>query len=192
VTTDALQRSPLLTAFGVAAFIGGTAAGASISFSVPWTPVPFTLQLLFVFLAGAMLGPWAGGGALAGYVALGALGLPVFAGGNGGVEWLMGPTGGYLIVYPASAFVVGLVVGEARSLRRDAVAVAAGLAVIYAGGMAQLWLLTGVGVARLLELAVLPFWTGDFVKAGAAFGLLRLARVVMQRLEPAPLERAAS
>lgn len=192
MSPDAPSRSPLFTAFGVAAFIGGTAAGASISFSVPWTPVPFTFQLLSVFLAGAMLGPWVGGGALAGYVALGALGLPVFAGGNGGIEWLMGPTGGYLIVYPASAFVVGLVVGEAASLRRDALAVAAGLAVIYAGGMAQLWLLTGVGVARLLELAVLPFWTGDFVKAGVAFGVLRLARGLLQRLDPPRMEQALS
>ena len=177
MTPDAREHGTALTWFGAVAVIGATAVGASVSLSLPWTPVPFTLQLLFVFLAGAVLGPWIGAAALAGYLALGALGLPVFSGGNGGVEWLMGPTGGYLITYPAVAFAVGMVTGETASLKRDALALVTGLGVIYAGGMAQLWLLTGGGLARLLELAVLPFWTGDVIKVVVAFGILRLVRV---------------
>jgi biotin transport system substrate-specific component len=160
------------------AFALGTAAGASVAVPLPWTPVPVTLQPLFVLTAGAVLGPWLGAAALGLYLAMGAVGLPVFSGGNGGVEWLMGPTGGYLVVYPAAAFLVGSLVDEGRSLGRDAAALVGGLAVLYAGGVAQLWLLSGVDVAQLLALGVQPFLAGDLVKVLLALGALRTLRAL--------------
>lgn len=163
-------------ALGVLAFALGTAVGAFVAVPVPWTPVPVTLQPLFVLTAGAVLGPWHGAAALGLYLAMGAAGLPVFSGGNGGVEWLMGPTGGYLIVYPAAAFLVGSLVDEGRSLERDAGALLAGLAMLYAGGIAQLWLLSGVEVPQLLALGVLPFLAGDLLKVLLALGALRALR----------------
>lgn len=165
-----------LRVLGVVAFALGTAVGAHVAVPLPWTPVPVTLQPLFVLTAGAVLGPWPGAAALGLYLAMGATGLPVFSGGNGGVEWLMGPTGGYLVVYPAAAFVVGSVVGEGSSLGRDAGALLAGLGVLYAGGIAQLWLLSGVDPAQLLALGVIPFLAGDLVKVLLALGVLRALR----------------
>jgi biotin transport system substrate-specific component len=164
-------------ALGVVAFALGTAVGALVAVPLPWTPVPLTLQPLFVLTAGAVLGPWHGAAALALYLAMGAVGLPVFSGGNGGVEWLMGPTGGYLVVYPAAAFLVGSVGDEGRSLERDAAALLAGLAVLYAGGVAQLWLLSGVEVGQLLALGVRPFLAGDLVKVLLALAALRALRI---------------
>lgn len=167
------------TLLGVVFFVAGTAAGASLALPVPWTPVPLTLQALFVFLAGAVLGPWAGGTALSLYLVLGAWGAPVFSGGNGGFEWLMGPTGGYLIVYPAAAFAVGLLTqSESATLRRDLGALLVGLVVLYAGGASQLWLLTGVAASQLLALGVLPFIASDLLKVLAALAMLRAWRAL--------------
>jgi biotin transport system substrate-specific component len=164
---------PVVVALGIVAFILGTAAGAYLAVPLPLTPVPVTLQPLVVILAGAVLGPWAGAAAMAGYLALGAAGAPVFSAGHAGVPWLMGPTGGYLVAYPAAAFLVGLLAGRSRHLLRLGVALAAGVLVIYAGGVSQLWILTRQEPGALLALGVLPFLLGDLVKVLVALALLR-------------------
>ena len=94
--TDLAPGRRGLVAMGVVAFALAPAAGAYIAIPLPFTPVPITLQPLFVILAGALLGPWAGATSMAMYLTLGAIGAPVFSGGHAGLPWLMGPTGGYL------------------------------------------------------------------------------------------------
>jgi len=96
-----LARMMVLSALGAAV----TAAGARIT--VPWWPVPATAQVFFVLLCGAALGPRWGAAAQAQYVAAGALGLPIFAGGRGGPAVLLGPTGGYIVGFVAAAYVTG-------------------------------------------------------------------------------------
>src|SRR5438067_8796539 len=81
---------------------------AQVSFHLPFTPVPITLQTLGVLLTGAALGSRRGALAMLVYLAEGAAGLPVFAGGSGGLIHLLGFTAGYLWSYPIAAFVVGL------------------------------------------------------------------------------------
>lgn len=93
-----------------ALFAALTAAVSPIKIPLGFTPVPITLQTLMVLLSGAMLGPYYGALAMILYVTVGALGLPVFAGGSSGIEVLFGPTGGYLLSYFIAAFVVGLMV----------------------------------------------------------------------------------
>lgn len=99
----------------VAAFTALIIIGAIFSFPVPWNPaVPFTLATMFVILSGMILGPWLGLAAVGLYLLLGIMGLPVFAQGRGGLNVLIGPTGGFLIGYALSAFVAGLFVRTGR------------------------------------------------------------------------------
>lgn len=164
---------PFVIGIGIVAFILATAAGAYVAIPLPFTAVPITLQPLAVILAGALLGPWAGASAMAGYLALGIGGAPVFSAGHAGLAWLMGPTGGYLIAYPAAAFLVGVIAGESRNWLRLGLALASGVGVIYVGGVTQLWLLTGQGMNEVLLQGVLPFLPGDLLKVLVALAVVR-------------------
>ncbi len=164
-------------ALGMLAAVAATTLGAYVAMPLPWTPVPMTLQPLFVLLAGALLGPWAGAGAMALYLGAGASGLPVFSGGGAGIPWLLGPTGGYLAAFPAAAFVTGLLAGrDGRSLLRLGLAFAAGVLVLYVGGVSRLWLLTGGGLGGVLALGVVPFLAGDLLKVMIGVGVVRMVR----------------
>jgi biotin transport system substrate-specific component len=174
--TDVAPGRGLVLGLGIVAFILGTAAGAYVAVPLPFTPVPVTLQPFFVILAGALLGPWAGATAMAGYLALGIGGAPVFSAGHAGLPWLLGPTGGYLAAYPAAAFAVGVLARESRSSLRVGSALAAGIAVLYLGGVSQLWILTRQDAGALLLQGVLPFLAGDLVKVLAALALVRALR----------------
>ena len=90
-----------------ALFAALTGAVAWFKIPLPFTPVPITLQTLMVLLSGAMLGPYYGALSMIIYLILGAIGLPVFAGGSSGIGALFGPSGGYLLSYPIAAFVIG-------------------------------------------------------------------------------------
>jgi biotin transport system substrate-specific component len=158
---------------GVVAFALATAFAAQIAVPVPLTPVPITLQTLFVILAGVVLGPRAGAAAMALYVGAGALGAPVFSNGGAGLPWLLGPTGGYLLAYPASAFVTGWVAGRGAGSLRVLAALSLGVLVQYAGGLAQLAALTGEPLGAVLAMGAIPFLMGDAVKILTAAWLAR-------------------
>lgn len=149
-------------AIGVVAFATATALGARAAVPLPGTPVPFTLQVLFILLSGALLGARMGALSQALYLAVGALGAPVFAAG-GGIGYLLGPTGGYLWAAPLAAYVTGAVVGRSAAVVRIAGALLAGLAVLYVGGAA--WLAAWTDPAAALRLGVLPFVGVDLLKA---------------------------
>ena len=156
---------------GVAVFAVATAISAKISLPLPGTPVPFTFQPLVVMLAGALLGARLGAASQIAYLAMGMAGLPVFAAG-GGAAYLLGPTGGYLMAYPLAAFVVGALM--APGIARTVVALLAGLATIYAGGLA--W----ISATGSFDLAVVwglqPFVLADLVKVGLATVVVSLLR----------------
>lgn len=139
--------------------------------------VPITLQSLGVMLAGAVLGSWRGAAAVLVVQALVALGLPVLAGGRGGLGVFVGPTAGFLIGWLPAAFVTGLVV---ERLRAVPVALAAGLGavlggifVMYAFGILGFWLFKNAGLGPTdtpmslssAALIMAPFIPGDIVKA---------------------------
>ena len=100
-----------------ALFAALTAAVAWFKIPLPFTPVPITLQTLVVLLSGAMLGSYYGALSMIIYLVVGAIGLPVFAGGSSGVGALLGPTGGYLFSYPIASFVIGKML-EKKSLSK--------------------------------------------------------------------------
>ncbi|MEP6495934.1 MAG: biotin transporter BioY [bacterium] len=168
MTTRALSRPASVTLFGMVGFAAAVAAASQIAIPLPWTPVPITLQPMLVILAGISLGPVAGAASMTLYLLAGAAGLPVFTPlGAPGIARFLGPTGGYLIAYPAAAYVAGGLAVRAGTLRGRWLAGLAGIAVIYLGGIAQLFLLNG-SVLRALQLGVTPFAAFDIVKAFVA------------------------
>ena len=151
-----------------------TAVAAQIAIPLPFSPVPFTLQVLAVILSGLLLGPRYGALAQAIYLLLGAVGLPVFAQFKGGLGVVLGPTGGYLLSYPIAAAVAGLAANAARSdARRRALWMSllwgcAGLAVIYAFGVTWLVVVTRLPIAVALAQGVAPFVILDLIKVALA------------------------
>lgn len=141
----------------------------SAKVSVPFYPVPLTMQTLVVIGLGLALGPFRGGAAVLFYLAEGAAGLPVFAGTPEkgiGLAYMMGPTGGYLIGYLPAVLFAGWL--SMRGWDRGPVtAMAAALiagAVIYVPGL--LWLGAVIGFDKsVLEFGLYPFILGDIVKA---------------------------
>ena len=163
--------STAYTAYGVAAGIGFAflvALGARVSVPIPFSPVPLTLQVPFVLLAGAVLGARGGALSMASYLAAGASGLPAFALGAG-PAYLLGPTGGYLLAFvPAAALVGWLAPRLGGGFVGCAAAMTAGLAVIHALGAAQLAAFVGGWRDAWLQ-GIAPFLIADVVKViGAA------------------------
>jgi biotin transport system substrate-specific component len=171
-----MRTRELVTAALMAAL---TAAGALIA--IPITPVPVTLQVLFVLMAGLVLRPGAAVASMAVYISLGVAGLPVFSGGKAGLQTLLGPTGGYLMGFMAAALFVSLTAGpgSGRSgLGWRALAVAAGIAAIYAVGVMWLATQTGMSVTKAFAVGALPFIPIDALKGVLAVaGAQALERV---------------
>lgn len=157
---DFLRNALLIAGASVA-----TALAAQIAIPLPWTPVPVTGQSFAVLLTGMVLGSRRGFLALALYLAEGAFGLPVFAGGGAGAALLLGPTGGYLIAFPLAAALTGFLAerGWDRRLLSTLAAMLIGSSVIFAGGLA--WLARFVPPGQLLVTGLIPFIPGDVVKA---------------------------
>jgi len=155
-----------------------TAAGAYMA--IPIGPVPIVLQNLFIYLTGLLLG-WRWGLATVGvYLLAGALGLPVFAGGLGGVGRIVGPTGGYLIGFLPAVFLIGWISarGKGKAIV-DVLAMIAGTAVIYALGVTWLKVLTGMGWEKTLAVGMLPFLIGDALKIAAAVPIAKALRPII-------------
>ncbi len=132
--------------------------------SVPFWPVPMTLQTCAVMTIAALFGHRLGVAAMLAYLAEGAVGLPVFASGIG-ASVLVGPTAGYLAGMLAAAAIVGRATGHLATLG----ALLLGTVVIYAMGAG--WLSLFVGVERAWALGVLPFLLGDTAKGALAWAL---------------------
>jgi biotin transport system substrate-specific component len=166
-TYEVVSSLPARRAVAVLAFTLLTAFSAHASVLLPGTPVPVSLQTLVVLMSGLLLGPALGASAQMLYLAAGAAGLPVFAMGMG-LPYLFGPTGGYLLAFPAAAAIAGAVAAYATgtSARRVGVTVLAAAlatAAVYAGGWSQLALLTG-DPGTAFRAGVLPFLVGDVAK----------------------------
>ena len=164
-TATAVLRPSRTIVIGVFGFALAVAAASQIAIPLPLTPVPITLQPMLVVLAGMWLGPAAGAASMALYLAAGAAGLPVFTPiGAPGIARFFGPTGGYLLAYPAAAWVAGSLNRRASTLLTRTLAAIAGMVVIFFGGLAQLTLLTG-SVTRAVQFGITPFAALDLVKA---------------------------
>lgn len=167
LTTTAIRHlcdSRLTLAAGIVMFAAFTALAARITIPLPFTPVPVTVQVMAVLLAGLVLGSRAGALSQALYLAAIAGGVPLDAYGRGPAA-LVGPTGGYLIGFVGAAFVVGwLVERQAAGRGRRFLAALAGVGVIYACGLA--WLAPSAGgLWPALQMGAMPFLPIDLAKA---------------------------
>jgi biotin transport system substrate-specific component len=142
-----------------------------------FTPVPLTLQPFAVLLLGLMLGPRLAAATLGAYLLEGAAGLPVFTPGfalGTGITHLLGPTGGYLMSYPAAAALVSWLRRRvARGLAGAVLSAAAGDVLILQCGFVWLAMWTHTSIGAAFTLAVLPFLPGDALKVVAAAGIAR-------------------
>ena len=164
-----------------------TAAAAQISVPLPFTQVPFTFQPIVVLLGGLALGSRLGCASQVLYLAAGLIGLPVFAASATlppGPLRLLGPTGGYLMVYPIAAFLTGYLAerGFDRRYVTSVLAMFAGLVVIYAGGITWLALFArtlsanaAIGFNAALLSGAYPFIVPDLFKIVAAAGIVPTA-----------------
>ena len=175
--TAAWLETPQISAIvGVSAFVVMTVLGAYIRIPLPWTPVPVTLQTFFVLLAGATLGPALGSLSQAIYLLLGIIGLPVFAGGAGGLTYLAtGATAGYLVGFMPAAALVGWLV---RRRQRPGTAwvlccLASGDLTLQAFGVVWLAWSLHIGFTSAIGIGLVPFLAGDALKVCAAAGLFR-------------------
>jgi len=163
-----LPRDRRVAALGVTGFVLALAAASQVALPIPGTPVPITLQPMLVVLAGMMLGPTLGSVSMALYLAIGAFGVPVFAPvGAPGIARFFGPTGGYLIAYPAAAFLAGVLANRFPTFLGRWAAAIAGIALLYVGGLAQLTVISG-SAGRAAALGITPFAALDVVKAFVA------------------------
>ena len=132
---------------------------------IPLPPVPLSLSLLGVPLCGVLLGSRWGSAAVGCYVALGAVGVPVYAGFAGGVSVLLGPTGGFLIGYILCAWTAGALIQRFGASRLSLIlSMAAGTLICYALGTAWFSFVSGTNLAGSLSACVLPFIPGDVLK----------------------------
>jgi len=156
-----------------------TAIAAQISIPLPFTPVPFTFQPMVVLVGAAALGARLGMTSQVLYLALGIAGLPMFAAAPAlpqGAARLFGPTGGYLMAYPFAAYVAGRLAerGFDRRYLTAVAAMACGLAIVFAGGVAWLTLAArpAGGFAGALRIGFTPFIVADVAKLLVAAGIM--------------------
>jgi biotin transport system substrate-specific component len=157
-----------------------TAAGAYLA--IPIGPVPIVLQNLFVFLSGLLLGSGWGTASVGIYLLAGMLGLPVFAGGVGGIGRFAGPTGGYLLGYLPAVFVIGFIANVSKTNAiKDLLAMICGSFIIYICGLSWLNILTGMTLGKTFAVGMYPFLPGDALKMAAAIPIAKALRPVIYR-----------
>ncbi len=157
------------------------AAGAYMA--IPIGPVPIVLQNFFVLLTALLLGSRWGVGAIAVYLLAGVCGLPVFAGGMGGIGRLAGPTGGYLMGYLPMVFTIGLIVEKTDNrMIYDILAMILGAIILYACGVTWLKIVNGMAWSKAVAVGMNPlFLIGDALKIAVAAPVARSLRPLIKQ-----------
>ena len=156
---------------------------AAAQFSIHIGPIPITGQSFAVLLTGALLGPRLGAAAVIAYLIEGASGLPFFAGGGSGIGRFFGPTGGYLLAFPAAAYVTGAFAefGWDKEYLSAVAAMAIGSVVILFGGWAWFSVSTMTPPDTAFKITVWPFLLGDVIKIALAAAVLPTGWALLKR-----------
>ncbi|MFL0197166.1 biotin transporter BioY [Clostridium sp. WILCCON 0269] len=163
-----------------AIFTALTAILAQISLPLPFSPVPITFQVMAVYISAIILGSRLGALSQIIYVLLGAVGIPIFVNFQGGLNVVLGPSGGYLISYPIIAFIIGKISDKNLSFISSIALLAASLLLCYGMGVVQLSLITNISIKKAVVLGALPFIPLDIIKIILAYllgGKIRSALV---------------
>lgn len=178
---DASTATKLLMSLMMACFTG---IMAQIIIPLPWTPVPITAQTFAVLCSGLLLGKKYGCLSQVLYVVLGIAFIPWFGGMTGGIEVVLGSTGGFFLGFIIASYFIGTITekyAKARNFTRMAVVIGiANFALIYIPGLAglALWFTltqgTTPGIVELLIMGLVPFIAGDIVKILGAAGVSKV------------------
>jgi biotin transport system substrate-specific component len=155
--------------------LGTLVLAASAWIEVPMVPVPMTMQTFALLLIGAFYGPRLAFATVCAYLFEGAIGLPVFSGGAGGAQHLIGPTGGYLAAFPFAAAFVGY--AFERNWTTNIYAILGTMivshAIVFLGGV--FWLATFMGLNAAIAAGFTPFILGSLMKSGLAVAVVQLS-----------------
>lgn len=164
-------------------FVFSLFIAACAQFAIPIGDVPITGQSFAVLLTGALLGSRLGAAAVIAYLIEGAAGLPFFAAGGSGFARFFTQTGGYLIAFPAAAFVTGAFAehGWDKRYPTAVAAMAIGSAVILLGGWVWYSIVTNTSPFIAFQLAVLRFLPGDVIKIALAAAVLPTGWALLKR-----------
>ena len=168
----------------LALVLGGTAVLTASSYvSIPLQPVPVSMQTLAVLLIGALYGWRLGGITVLAWLLEAALGMPVLAGGKGGIAPFIGPTAGYLFAFPVGAMLMGWLAARGwngtHPLRAFWAMLLCTTLIVLLGGA---WLSALIGPAKGWQLGVLPFLIGDVLKSAMGAATLALWHTARSRL----------
>jgi biotin transport system substrate-specific component len=176
--TDTQRKTPIHMMVYASLLAALTAASALII--IPIGEVPVVLYNFFILMMGLLLGSRWGAASIAVYLLAGGLGLPVFAGGRGGIAILLGPTGGYLIGFLPAVFIIGFISEKFKQrFIYDIIAMLCGTAVIYALGVIQLKIVLEKTWMVTIALGVFPFIIFDIVKVVAAAVTAKAVRPII-------------
>ncbi|WP_295813804.1 biotin transporter BioY [uncultured Nitratireductor sp.] len=176
----ALQLDQKSLAFRASAVMLGTLFLAAASrIEVPMVPVPVTMQTFAVAMIGALYGARLGTLTILAWLGEAMIGLPVLAGGAGGLAHFAGPTGGYLASFPVMALLVGALRERGWNAQRPLLAFASMLAAnALCLAMGGLWLAGLIGTEKAIMLGVAPFVIGGVLKSAlGAASLVALSRL---------------
>ncbi|MBN4050795.1 MAG: biotin transporter BioY [Alkaliphilus sp.] len=176
-------------------FAALTAVFAQIAIPLPFSPVPFTLQVIAVLLSGALLGSKLGALSQIVYLLLGAVGMPVFSQFTAGLGILIGPTGGYLIAFPVASYLIGFIV-ERKTTRGagslasfiivNSLAMLLGVFAIFSIGVVQLKFVASLTWDLAFKFGVFPFILPDLVKIAIAILLVHSLKKVLSKQSFSP------
>ena len=184
ILDKAENNSQKIFRYGILTLAGSALIALCAQVSVPFYPVPVTMQTFAVILIGLIYGWRLGGITVALYLIEGAIGLPVFAGGKGGMLVLMGPTAGYLYGFFLAAVACGWFAekGFDRSYLKLIVPLLAGNVLLYTSGL--IWLGNFIGWDKpVLDLGLYPFIPGDMLKIALAAVLLPTVWKYVERMK---------
>ncbi|MFD2630442.1 biotin transporter BioY [Oceanobacillus kapialis] len=177
------QRNKLRIMLKIAIFAALTAILAQVEIPLPL--IPISGQTLAVGIAATILGSRQGALAMVLYMAIGAVGLPVFAGFSGGPQVLVGPSGGYIFGFIAAAYFTGLILEKTRfTIQMAVIANIMGMFVTLIFGTIQLKLVLDLGWSASLAAGVYPFLVVGFIKAFLAswIGIIVRRRLIQAKL----------
>ncbi len=158
---------------GVTSFTLLTWLGAYVYIPLKATPIPITMQTLFVFLSGAILGKKLGTLSQTLYLTLGAVGIPFFVSGNFGIFHLFGPTGGYILGFVAASYIIGRILEKKENLFFIIASFIIGAIAIFTFGAGWLAFGLGFGIKKAFCLGVLPFIPGCIMKIAVATAITK-------------------
>ncbi|NBI05694.1 biotin transporter BioY [Senegalia massiliensis] len=161
----------------ISLFVALTAVCAQISIPLP-SGVPITLQILAVFLSGAILGSKYGFLSQIVYLLLGTVGIPLFSLGTGGLQILLGLTGGYIWSFPIASFIIGLIIEKSshtsnqQKIFQYGISFLIGLVIIYLFGSVQFYILSNMTYIDTIKVTILPFIIPDLIKIAISVPLV--------------------